>query len=108
MKGQALSFYSVGRTAWRWPAASPVGHAAAVHLDLAVHNFGIQETVEFTGPVAEVFPGSPTVKNGCAYVNEEPGLGVDLNEALAAKFAPSAGTGNWLPVRRRDGTSVTP
>jgi mannonate dehydratase len=96
------------RTAFHGPDASPMGYAAALHLDLAVHNFGIQETVEFTGPVAEVFPGSPTIKNGYAYVNEAPGLGVDLNEELAAKFATSAGTGNWLPVRRRDGTSVTP
>jgi mannonate dehydratase len=64
--------------------------------------------VEFSETVQEVFPGSPTIKNGYAYVNEAPGLGVDLNEALAAKFATSAGTGNWLPVRRRDGTSVTP
>jgi mannonate dehydratase len=96
------------RTAFHGPDASPVGHAAALHLDLAAHNFGIQETVEFTGPVAEVFPGSPTVKNGYAYVNEAPGLGVDLNEEAAKKFAPSATTGNWLPIRRRDGTSVTP
>jgi len=85
-----------------------MGYAAALHLDLAVHNFGIQETVEFTGAVREVFPGSPTIKNGYAYVNDAPSLGVDLNEELAAKYAPSAATGNWLPIRRRDGTSVTP
>jgi mannonate dehydratase len=85
-----------------------VGHAAALHLDLAAHNFGIQEVVEFSETVQEVFPGSPTVKNGYAYVNEAPGLGVDLNEEAAKKFAGSTPTGNWLPVRGRDGTSVTP
>jgi len=98
------------RTAFHGPDASPVGHAAAVHLDLAIHNFGIQEVLEFNEATQEVFPGSPTVKNGYAYVNEAPGLGVDINEELAKKFAPSSdkGSGNWLPVRRRDGTSVTP
>jgi len=96
------------RTALHGPDASPMGYAAALHLDLAVHNFGIQESVEFSSTVREVFPGSPTIKNGYAYVNETPGLGVDLNEELAKKFAPSTATGNWLPIRRRDGTSVTP
>ena len=37
------------RTAWHGPGdVSPVGHAANVHLDLAVPNFGIQEAREFT------------------------------------------------------------
>jgi mannonate dehydratase len=104
----ALAEWFHVRTAWHGPDSSPVGHAAALHLDLAAHNFGIQEVVEFSAAVQDVFPGSPTVKNGYAYVTEAPGLGVDLNEELAKKFAPSAAPGNWLPIRRKDGTSVTP
>jgi mannonate dehydratase len=97
------------RTAWHGPAdVSPVGHAANGHLDLAIHNFGIQEAVQFNQATQEVFPGTPTIKNGYLQLNEAPGLGVDLNETLAAKFPLPERPGYWLPVRRRDGTSVRP
>src|SRR5262249_9787551 len=50
-------FFAV-RTAWHGPGdVSPVGHAANVHLDLAVPNFGIQEGREFTQAEKDVFPG---------------------------------------------------
>ena len=41
-------FFGV-RSAWHGPGdVSPVGHAANVHLDLAAHNFGIQEARDLT------------------------------------------------------------
>ena len=46
-------FFAV-RTAWHGPGdVSPVGHAANVHLDLAVPNFGIQEEHPFSAGRAE-------------------------------------------------------
>jgi mannonate dehydratase len=97
------------RTAWHGPGdVSPVGHAANAHLDLAVHNFGIQECTLFNPATQEVFPGTPTLKNGYLHINEAPGWGVDLNEELAKKFPLPENPGYWLPVRRADGTSVTP
>jgi len=97
------------RTAWHGPGdVSPVGHAANAHLDLAVSNFGIQEGVRFNDKTREVFPGSPTVKNGYMYVNEAPGFGVDIDEELAAKFPLPDHPGYWRPVRRSDGTAVRP
>ena len=52
------------RSAWHGPAdVSPVGHAANAHLDLAIHNFGIQESVQFNQATQDVFPGMPTIKN---------------------------------------------
>jgi mannonate dehydratase len=97
------------RTAWHGPLdVSPVGHAANAHLDLAIHNFGIQEAVRFTEPMLEVFPGAPTMRNGYMYVNEAPGLGVDINEELAKKYPLPDHPGYWSPVRRRDGTAVRP
>jgi mannonate dehydratase len=97
------------RTAWHGPGdVSPVGHAANAHLDLAVHNFGIQEATQFNDATHEVFPGTPTLKNGYLHVNEAPGLGVDLNENLAKKYPLPESPGYWLPVRRRDGTAVRP
>ncbi|MCP4192402.1 MAG: starvation-sensing protein RspA [Planctomycetaceae bacterium] len=97
------------RTAWHGPGdVSPVGHACNGHLDLTVHNFGIQEAPSFTDAMKEVFPGSPEVKNGYMHVNEAPGFGVDINETLAAKYPLPQDPGYWEPVRRRDGTAVRP
>ncbi len=105
----ALAEWFQVRTAWHGPGdVSPVGHAANAHLDLAVHNFGIQECVEFNDATREVFPGTPVVKNGYMYVNEAPGWGVDLNEELAKKYPLPERPGYWLPTRRKDGTAVRP
>ncbi len=105
----SLAEYFAVRTAWHGPSdVSPVGHACNAHLDLAVHNFGIQEGPRFSERLIEVFPGSPEVRNGYLYVNEAPGLGVDLNETLAAKYPFPEDPGYWRPLRRRDGTANRP
>ena len=75
------------RTAWHGPGdTSPVGHAAHVHLDLATWNFGIQEYPNFNEALREVFPGTPEVRDGMMWCNEKPGLGIDVDEKLAAKY----------------------
>ncbi len=98
------------RTAWHGPGdVSPVGHAANAHIDLAVWNFGIQERVIFSDKLREIFPGAPYIENGFMYVNEAPGLGVDINEELAAKYPlPDIQMNNWTQVRKNDGTIVRP
>lgn len=97
------------RTAWHGPGdLSPVGHAANAHLDLNIHNFGIQESVHFNEAMREVFPGAPTMKNGYMHVHEAPGFGIDINEKAAAKHPFPEHPGYWKPVRRRDGTAVRP
>ena len=97
------------RSAWHGPGdVSPVGHAANAHLDLAIWNFGIQESVSFSDKTQEVFPGCPTIENGYMHIHEAPGFGVDLNEELAAKYPLPANPGYWDPVRRPDGTAVRP
>jgi mannonate dehydratase len=100
------------RTAWHGPGdVSPVGHAANVHLDLATWNFGIQEAPGFSEPLREVFPGTPVVKDGMFHVTEKPGLGVDLDEALAAKYPirddPPFDL-QWGQLRGADGTIRRP
>jgi mannonate dehydratase len=98
------------RTIWHGPGdVSPVGHSAQAHMDLACWNFGLQEergtlTSELQ---RELFPGSCTKKNGYIYVNDNPGLGIDLNEKLAAKYPIDNDMGNWI-VRRKDGTIIRP
>jgi mannonate dehydratase len=97
------------RTAWHGPGdTSPVGHAANLHLDLSSHNFGIQEWPGFREAVYEVFPGCPQVRNGYLYPNEQPGLGIDLDEQQAARYPCTDGPPTWTLARTPDGTAVWP
>jgi len=107
----ALCEYFGIRTAWHGPGdVSPVGHAANLHLDVACYNFGIQEEHFFLDETREVFPGTPEIRDGCMWPSDLPGLGVDIDEAKAAKYAcPELPyNGAWPAVRRRDGTVVRP
>jgi mannonate dehydratase len=100
------------RTAWHGPGdVSPVGHAANVHLDLSLPNFGIQEAREFTQAEQDVFPGCPELKDGYYWASEKPGLGIDLDEKLAASFPIDDDPPFdmfWGNVRQRDGNIVKP
>lgn len=99
------------RTAWHGPGdTSPVGHAANLMLDLNTSNFGIQEAVAFGERTREVFPGTPEVRDGMMWSNGQPGLGIDINEELAAQFPfkERAFGGAWDTVRRADGSMVKP
>jgi mannonate dehydratase len=97
------------RTAWHGPGdVSPAGHAVNVHLDLTSHNFGIQEWSGFNDALREVFPGCPELRRGYAYVNDKPGHGVDLDEALAAKFPCKPVTEKWTQSRLPDGSLARP
>jgi mannonate dehydratase len=98
------------RTAWHGPGdVSPVGHSANAHIDFAIWNFGIQESVSFSPILQEIFPGCPTMKNGYMSVNEAPGIGVDVNEKLAAKYPlPEKQLNGWTQVRSSDGTTIRP
>jgi mannonate dehydratase len=112
-KVQALSEYFGVRTAWHGPGdASPLAHAAQLALELASYNFGVHEGGGFPKETAEVFAGSPEVKNGYMLASEKPGLGIDFDEKLAAKFPIPAGPPNfdysWGRTRRKDGTVIRP
>lgn len=97
------------RTAWHGPGdVSPVGHAANLHLDLACHNFGIQEVIGFGDALYEVFPGTPELKDGYLWPNDRPGLGIDLDESLAAKYPIELAPIEWTQSRWPDGTLWTP
>jgi mannonate dehydratase len=101
-------FFNV-RTAWHGPGnVSPVGHAVNMHLDLACYNFGIQEQSVFSQAAREVFPGAPEIRGGYMYANEKPGLGIDIDEKLAARFPLKSPGGSRGNDRRLDGTIVRP
>ena len=80
----------------------PIGQAASVSVDVVIPNFGIQEWVGFSDQIREVITGACEMRDGYAYPNEAPGLGMDINEELAAKYPYKPA---WMPlVRRIDGT----
>lgn len=97
------------RTAWHGPGdTSPVGHAANLHLDLWAPNFGIQEWCNFPEHVYEIFPGLPEVRNGYMYPSDKPGLGIDINEDLAAKYPCQDEVEWWTQTRLPDGSPTRP
>lgn len=109
MKVARLGEWFNVRTAWHGPRdTSPVGHAANAHIDLAIWNFGIQEGKQWNELTHEMFPGTPRIENGYLFVNEAPGLGIDINEDLARKYTYPKFNYNWTQLRKKDGTPVRP
>ena len=97
------------RTAWHGPRdVSPIGMAANVHMDVHLHNFGIQEWAFRSELEKEIFPGIPEIKNGYVYPNEEPGLGIGFNEKLAQKYPCGDKITKWTVARLPDGTIWRP
>jgi len=97
------------RTAWHGPSdTSPVGHAANVHLDVSTINFGIQEIYKVKPLDYEIFQGMPEVRNGYLYPNEKPGLGIEIDEDLAAKHPPIDEVIDWTQARLPDGSPARP
>ena len=81
---------------------SPVCMAAALHFDLSVHNFGIQEHMPHAPDTDAVFPHEYVYQDGVMHPGDAPGLGVDIDEELAAQYPYDPA---YLPINRRmDGT----
>ena len=81
---------------------SPVCMAAALHFDLSIHNFGIQEYMHHSAETDKVFPHSYSFEDGFMHPGEAPGLGIDINESLAAQYPYQRA---YLPINRKlDGT----
>ena len=82
---------------------SPVCMSAALHFDISIPNFGIQEWMHHTKETDEVFQRTYTFKDGMLSPGEGPGLGVELDEKLAAKFPYKRA---FLPVNRLEDGSM--
>jgi mannonate dehydratase len=76
---------------------SPVCMGAALHFDIAIPNFGIQEYMRHTKETDEVFPHAYSFNDGYLYPGDRPGHGVDIDEKLAARFPYRR---SYLPVNR--------
>src|ERR1039458_5687920 len=81
---------------------SPVGMAAALHLGLAIHNFGIQEYMPHATHINDVFEQSYTFADGHLHPGNNPGLGVELHLDAASRYPYQRA---YLPYNRlTDGT----
>jgi mannonate dehydratase len=81
---------------------SPVGMAAALHLGLAIHNFGIQEYMPHGERTGQVFDMSYTWQDGMLHPGDRLGLGVDLDPDAAGRYPYQRA---YLPFNRlADGT----
>jgi mannonate dehydratase len=97
------------RTAWHGPAdTSPVGHAANLHLDLWSPAFGVQEWYQPSDLDREMFPGLPVVEQGYLYANDRPGLGIDIDEAVARRHPVHDVVERWTQARLPDGSPARP
>lgn len=102
------------RTAWQEGGENdPVNQAAAVHLDMAIWNFGIQEVNHFKPEEKDAFEGHIERKGGYLYPSQRPGLGIELDELKAQQllgegWSKSVYFNPYQLDRKADGTLVRP
>jgi mannonate dehydratase len=82
---------------------SPVCMAAALHFDMSIPNFGIQEYMRHTEATDEVFPHAYNFHDGMLHPGDSVGLGVDIKETEAAKYPYKRA---YLPIARREDGSM--
>jgi mannonate dehydratase len=82
---------------------SPVCMGAALHFDLAIPNFGIQEYMRHTPETDALFPHAYSFNDGFLHPGETIGHRVSFDEKLAQKYPHQRA---YLPVNRlaHDGT----
>jgi mannonate dehydratase len=81
---------------------SPIGIAAALHLDVSIANFGIQEYMSHLEPANEVFTPGYRYADGMLHLSDEPGIGVRFDKQAAKSYPYQR---RYLPVNRlRDGS----
>ena len=96
------ALYQVGAAPHGPSDVSPITLAVSLQLGLATPNFAIQEFMGYEPIVDEVFEHAYSYADGYLHPGDAAGLGVQLNEELAARYPYSPA---YLPVaRRRDGT----
>ena len=88
----------------------PVNQIASYHVDLSSSAFGIQEENHFPAAVHEMFPGMGEIRRGYLYGSGRPGLGLDIDMNVVAKYPLAAfkGGGAYGTDRTMDGTVTKP
>ena len=75
--------------------------AAALHFDISVHNFGIQEYMRHTDETDAVFPHAYRFESGMMYPGDGPGLGVDYRRSAGGTVSlrarvPAGQPDDWM------------
>ena len=90
----------------------PIGAVASTHVDAAMPNFLVQEICSGVEPdgkdrLWEEFMGFPAMRmvNGYYPLSDKPGLGIEVNEAVLAKY-PFQGTKPFLSLPVHDDGSI--
>jgi mannonate dehydratase len=84
---------------------SPITMACALHVDLSLPNFGIQEHMAHSALSESIFKRAYTFKDGYFHPGEVPGHGADIDEKEAAKHPYKRA---YLPVNRLEqGGAIT-
>ena len=104
------------RTVWRanrfqeGGENDPINQLLAYHVDLTTPSFGIQEEHNTPDEIFEMMPGTPRIRNGYLYGNDKPGLGIDIDEKIAAKYPlrDDYHNADWTSIRGMDGSVVKP
>jgi len=83
----------------------PVNQLASYHVDISSSAFGIQEENHFPPIVHDMFPGIAQIRKGYLYGSGKPGLGIDIDEAMARKYPlePMQNGGAYPTDRTIDG-----
>ena len=82
---------------------SPVTMGAALHFGVATYNAAVQEYSRHPEQAREVFDWDWRVEDGYLHPGDRPGIGVDIDEAAAARYPYQRA---YLPVSRREDGSV--
>jgi mannonate dehydratase len=99
------------KTAWQEGGENdPVNQLAAYHVDISSTAFGVQEENHFPPIVHEILPGTAEIRKGFMYGSGKPGLGIDINEEMAAKYpiGEARNGGAYQTDRTIDGGVVIP
>lgn len=67
--------------------SSPIGTVAQAHLAAAIPNFGVLEFHGHDVPIWYKLTKKSVIEKGYVTLTDEPGLGIDLAEDVAAKYA---------------------
>jgi mannonate dehydratase len=88
----------------------PVNQLAGYHIDISSSAFGIQEENHFPQVVNDLFPGMAQIRKGYLYDSGKPGLGLEINEQIAAKYplGEIPGGGAYKTDRTIDGRVIIP
>ena len=83
---------------------SPIGMAASIHFGTAIANFGIQEHMGYPSSTMEVFESQYSIKEGCLFPSDDPGLGATIHEEMVQKYPYEQA---YLPVCELEDGSVS-